>query len=64
MGDQTLSPDSEMLPDSATEDPAVIERILSHLKGIESTAELAMSPGGMAPPQARLFDWLHDTPII
>ena len=38
------------------EDPAVIERILSHLKGKEPSAELAMLPEGRAPPQARLFD--------
>ena len=37
------------------EDPAVIERILAHLKGKEP-AELAMLPEGRAPPQARLFD--------
>jgi hypothetical protein len=36
------------------EDPAVIERILAHLKGKESSSELAMLPEGRAPPQARL----------
>ena len=34
------------------EDPAVIERILAHLKGKEP-AELAMLPEGRAPPQVR-----------
>ena len=38
------------------EDPAVIERILAHLKGKEPSAELAMLPEERAPPQARLFD--------
>jgi DNA-binding transcriptional regulator YbjK len=40
------------------EDTAVIERILSHLKGKETSAEseLAMLPDGRAPPKARLFD--------
>jgi hypothetical protein len=38
------------------EDPAVIERILAHLKGKEPSAELAMLPEGRAPPQVRLFD--------
>ena len=38
------------------EEPAVIERILAHLKGKEPSAELAMLPEGRAPPQARLFD--------
>jgi hypothetical protein len=38
------------------EDPAVIERILAHLKGKAPSAELAMLPEGRAPPQARLFD--------
>ena len=36
------------------EDPAVIERILAHLKGKEPSAEPAMLPEGRAPPQARL----------
>ena len=36
------------------EDPAVIERILAHLKGKEPSSELAMLPEGRAPPQARL----------
>jgi len=35
------------------EDPAVIERILAHLKGKEPSAELAMLPEERAPPQAR-----------
>ena len=38
------------------EDPAVIERMLAHLKGKEATAELVMLPEGRGPPQARLFD--------
>ena len=38
------------------EDPAVIKRILAHLKGKEPSAELAMLPEERAPPQARLFD--------
>ena len=41
------------------EDPAVIERILAHLKSTApsaESAELAMLPEGRAPPQARLFD--------
>ena len=38
------------------EDPAVIERILSHLKGKEPSVEPAMLPEERAPPQALLFD--------
>jgi hypothetical protein len=38
------------------EDPAVIARILAHLKGKEPSAELAMLPEERAPPQVRLFD--------
>jgi hypothetical protein len=38
------------------EDPAIIERILAHLKGKEVTAELVMLPEGRGPPQVRLFD--------
>ena len=38
------------------EDPAVIERILSHLNGKAPSADLVMLPEGRAPPQARLFD--------
>jgi len=38
------------------EDPAVIERILSHLKGKAPSADLVVLPEGRAPPQARLFD--------
>jgi hypothetical protein len=38
------------------EDPAVIERILAHLKGKEPSADLVMLPEGRGPPQARLFD--------
>jgi hypothetical protein len=38
------------------EDPAVIERILAHLKGKAHSSELAMLPEGRAPPQAQLFD--------
>ena len=36
------------------EDPAVIERILAHLKDKEPSSELAMLPEERAPPQARL----------
>ena len=35
-------------------DPAGIESILAHLRGKEPSAELAMLPEGLAPPQARL----------
>ena len=38
------------------EDPAVIKRILAHLKGKEPSAELALVPEGRGPPQACLFD--------
>jgi hypothetical protein len=38
------------------EDPAVIERILSHLNGKVLSADPAMLPEERAPPQARLFD--------
>jgi hypothetical protein len=38
------------------EDPAVIERILAHLKNKTSPTEPAMLPEDRAPPQARLFD--------
>ena len=38
------------------EDPAVIERILAHLKSKAPSAELALVPEGRGPPQARLFD--------
>jgi hypothetical protein len=38
------------------EDPAVIERILAHLKSKAPFAELALVPEGRGPPQARLFD--------
>ena len=38
------------------EDSAVIERILSHLKGKAPSADLVVLPEGRAPPQARLFD--------
>ena len=38
------------------EDPAVIERILAHLKNKAPSAENAMLPENRAPPQARLLD--------
>jgi len=38
------------------EDPAVIERILAHLKSKAPSAELALVPEGRGSPQARLFD--------
>ena len=38
------------------EDPAVIERILAHLKSKAPSAELALVPEGRAPPEARLYD--------
>ena len=34
--------------------PAVVERILAHLRGKAPSAELAMLPEDRAPPQARL----------
>jgi hypothetical protein len=38
------------------EDPAVIERILAHLKSKAPSAELALVPEGRGPPQARFLD--------
>ena len=38
------------------EDPAVIERILAHLKNKAPSTEPALRPEDRAPPQARLFD--------
>ena len=38
------------------EDPAVIERILAHLKSKAPSAALVLVPEGRAPPQAQLFD--------
>jgi hypothetical protein len=38
------------------EDPAVIARILAHLKGKAPSTKPALVPENRAPPQARLFD--------
>jgi hypothetical protein len=38
------------------DDPAVIERILAHLKGKAPSVGTALLPENRGPPQARLFD--------
>ena len=40
----------------ASEDPAMIERILAHLNGKALSTDPVILPEGRAPPQARLFD--------
>jgi hypothetical protein len=43
------------------EGPAVIERILAHLKNKAPSAGTALLPEGRAPPpQAQLFDWIKE----
>ena len=41
---------------ACVEDPAVIERILAHLKSKAPSAALVLVPEGRGPPRARLFD--------